>query len=342
MRIKFQSQYYTPEELSRDDFKLKIRHKSEKNALEFIKHWFQGDNRFRFYTSGSTGQPKETYLTRDIMEYSARTTLNFLGVEKGGWFLLCIDPGFVGGAMVIVRAILNGSDLEIIPSSSKPNYDQESYRMTSVVPLQIPSLLTEPKKILDFEHVLIGGTSLSSRLEDELSSVHASCHQTFGMTETASHIALRKIGTPDYTKVGDIEIQVTEGQLEVKGSVTNHEWLHTNDVVVLTSSESFQWLGRIDHVINSGGIKINPESLEKQIEHLFDQPIMFTYLDDESLGQKLILLVEGEPMNIKSDFSLLKKYHQPKDIFWLDSFVRTENQKIQRNQTREKFLTQLQ
>jgi O-succinylbenzoic acid--CoA ligase len=161
------------------------------------------------------------------------------------------------------------------------------------------------------------------------------------MTETASHIALKSIFDTEFQVLGDTSIRTTEQEaLRLKGSITNHQWLETNDVVEILSDSTFRWRGRIDFVINTGGVKVSPEEVEKKIIQLNkDVDPFITYLESPELGQQIVL-VTTQP-NKPIDLSNLNRYEKPKMIYYLPAFAFTNNQKIDRIKTRKLLLASL-
>lgn len=316
--------------------------KEEEYTIKFIKDWKKGRKFFEFMSSGSTGRPKKISLSRKVLEYSAFQTLNALKIKSPGILLLCIPPQFMGGTMVIVRSLVGNLDLEVISPENLMDASQ-TYELVSLVPLQIQKILrTCPLQLDKFKNILIGGAPLHPSLENLLLNdpVTSNIYVTFGMTETASHFALRKIGDPYFKTIGDIRIQTDENNcLMVNGMVTGEKWLKTNDIVKIVASDSFQWLGRNDFVINSGGFKVHPEKVESLLSnHLTGRNYMITGIDDNTLGQKVICLIEGEPCEVKVNFNEFHRYERPKEFHFIPTFKYTDSGKIDRIKTKNLFL----
>ena len=292
---------------------------SESYVLNFIKQWYSEKATFKFQSSGSTGIPKKIHLTRQQLSYSATATLKFLYERLStGQMLLCINPEFIGGTQVIVRSLISGADLHVVPSSSDPLTSiNVPISLASMVPIQILSELNSENPFSFIETILIGGAELNSSIENQLLKYpDTRFFHTYGMTETASHIALRKIGTSHFKPVGDVELALDfRDCLRVRGSVTSGEWIQTNDVVAL-SEDGFLWIGRADWVINSGGIKIHPEQVEAKISLRFpDANPVITSFSDSVLGHRVILLTKYPILNVLKQENLLTKYEMPKEEF---------------------------
>ncbi len=318
---------------------------SEKSILLFAKEWFSGKESFEMTTSGSTGAPKPIHLTRSQMQYSAGATLSTIDPErKFKSALLCIDPAFIGGKMLMVRAFTQNMDLTFCEPTDLINTiaSDQQFDLVSLVPLQIEKLLEiNPKLLEQFDTVLIGGAPISKGLLDQLKLLSRTCfYQTYGMTETASHIALKRIdqNTSGFKLIGDTQIKLDKrGCLAIMGRATNNEWIQTNDLVNLKAQNVFEWIGRADNMINSGGIKVSPELVESLLSDQLACQYFIAGLPDERLGERVVLLVESlEDLNL--DYSMLPAYHAPKEIIKLAAFDYTKTGKINRNLTKQKIM----
>lgn len=291
---------------------------AEKTQL-FINEWLDGTESFLLQTSGSTGSPKSLEISRTQMTASAMATLQYLNIPEGCSALLCMNPDMIGGRMMLVRAILGKWKLHVLPPSSEPICSEPIY-FTAMVPLQVETLLnsSEGKAFLNgIKTIIIGGAQINDTLKTRLSDINTAVYQTFGMTETVSHIALRRINGNEasefYTLIGDNLIQVNEeGLLSVKGTVTNHQWIHTHDKVEATEN-GFKWLGRADLVVNTGGIKVQIEDLEKELSDYFKSNIWIWKLPHERLGEQLVGLTDDEHLVTRAshEYELIKRNFQP-------------------------------
>ncbi len=347
MIISLRNQRFSLTELQYGKIKENYLSSYESRALKFIQDWSGDKSIFSQTTSGSTGETQEIYLSRDQLDYSAMTTM--MALDPGNELksaLLCISPDFIGGKMVIVRALSKNLDLTIVSPQGLTDAlkDIKKIDLVSLVPLQIQNLLNSNPNLLNkFKVVLIGGAPMHDSLIARLGQfTSVRFIQTYGMSETASNIALKEIGSgKDYLSlIGDVHIDLDDrGCLKIKGTVTKNKWVQTNDIVELIDKKRFKWIGRADFVINTGGIKVSPESIENILDAQLQSPFFVAGLPDEVLGTKVVLIIESnEESRDTIDFSVLPKYHQPKEIFKLNTFEYTSSGKINRNLTLKKLL----
>ncbi len=338
MVVRFEKCELKIDQIHKEEFSQESFVEHEIKVIELISGWLKNESYFEFKTSGSTGKAKTIRIERKKIEYSCKTTMERLDPDhKFDSVLLCINPEMIGGAMVVFRALLWGMNLHVIKPSSNPfeALSQSSfYDLVSLVPLQFQNATAG--ELNRFRTILIGGGHYSS---DVPGGVTAQIYATFGMTETVSHFALRPIDQEIYECLGDVEIKNRpDNKLAIKGTLTNHKSLIINDIIEFTSTKKFKWIGRSDFVINSGGIKINPEEIESKLSTLIDRNFIISYIDDEALGNKVILVIEGLPFDLDIDFSELERFQKPKEVFFLENFVFTPSQKIDRFKTRELLL----
>lgn len=319
-------------------------------TLLFCKEWLQGKTEFKVFTSGSTGTPKEIIVLKEQMIFSATKTCDFLGLEEKNTALISLSTESVGGKMMLVRSLVKNLDSTLITPCSNPleNIDT-SFDFLSFVPMQIYEIIKKtPEKIAFLNQakaIIIGGGEISSELETMLDIIKAPVYSTYGMTETVSHIALRRLNgeyKKDFFTVFDgVEIALDDRNcLTIKSEVTNNQTLKTNDIVELLDNKNFRWLGRYDNIINSGGIKIQIESLEKKIKQLFDslgykESFFITSKKDSKLGEKIILVIEKDFIDktyLNSIFFALEKslskYQIPKSILNTKQFIFTQSGKL--------------
>lgn len=312
----------------------KIHSSYELKVINYLKEWFSDKEEYEFQTSGSTGSPKKLFLTKEQLTYSASSSIQFLfgrNVPKNA--LLCINPDFVGGRQVIYRAAIHGMDLTIVePASNPPLTIKDPIGLTSLVPLQVKDILeNNPEKLNLLSCVLIGGADLSEAIREELKKFeHTRFYQTFGMTETASHIALREINSEAYVPIGNIQLKVDERScLAVNGSVTNNTWLQTNDVVQLNDN-SFEWLGRVDFVVNSGGVKLHPEVIESKIRNHFATAFALSGRTSEHYGDELVLVTVTPMLNEIRNRKILDRYEIPKAEVLISELPKLPSGKLDR------------
>jgi len=299
----------------------------------------EGLTDFSFQSSGSTGTPKKITLSKDQLIQSAKTTLSYFSIKPDARFLLCIHPQFIGGAMQIVRAYINQGQLDVLTPQRILDLDHTKYDLVSMVPLQLNKLYKDLKSHLNnFNHLLIGGAMLDPQLEEKIAAdplIIANIYTTYGMTETASHIAVKRLGSPIFKRIGHLKISKNNSScLKIKGLITKNQWLQTQDIVELIDENTFKWLGRQDYVINSGGLKVHPENIEHHLNKQTNQSLMITFLPDEVLGQKVVLLLEGALIPT-FDYSSLHPYEKPKKTLNIKKFIYTKNGKIDRKATQK-------
>ena len=285
------------------------------------------------------------------MVASVSNTQRALGLTAQHTALLGLDAAYVGGMMVLARALEIGMDVVGVSPSAHPLESlplQPSF--LALVPLQLQSLIESDLTTLNAAHAtLVGGAPVSAALEETIKQkITSPVYSTYGMTETASHVALRALNGPDADDtlrvLGDTAIGVDErGCLTLRGSVTQQGRLVTNDQVALVDERRFRWLGRYDWVINSGGVKVSPEPVERAVSKHWPAtppPLLVVGLPDARLGQRVVLVVEG-PLPAESEQRLLlrsvaeetPRYHAPRQIYCLAAIPRTSNGKLNRQET---------
>lgn len=315
------------------------------SAAKFINEWLSGKGIFSQKTSGSTGKPKTISIARSQMIASAKRTASALNLDKNVSALLCINPEFIGGKMMLVRAMEFGWDLTLIPPSSNPEdylTDSPHFSFAALVPLQLQSMMATKKgreQLNNIETIIVGGAPIDPQLENEIQSLSAQVFSTYGMTETVSHIALKAMnGTnkSDLFKVLDGILVDTDKRdcLRIKADVTLDEWIQTNDVVELKGSE-FKWLGRADFVINSGGIKIHLDQLESQIGQLLNTEVVLLKKKHDRLGETYMAVITNKNNQTIDQLKLtlessLAKYHKPNEVYLVETVPRTASGKIDR------------
>lgn len=308
----------------------------------FLEEWFSDDNTVKVQTSGSTGIPKIFEIEKKKMVNSAVMTCNFLDLKEGDKALLCLPVEYISGKMMLVRSIQRQLKLIVAEPSLKPlEHLNEEVDFCAMTPLQVENSLD---KLHLIKNLIIGGATVSENLKDKILKTDLLSHssnrifETYGMSETLSHIALKQLmpKPEDYfTAFENVSITTDErGCLKIFAPNVNAEVLQTNDLVEIKNEKQFKFLGRIDNVINSGGAKIFPEALEALVKKEIPNEAVFTGIKDESLGQKLILVVEGEEsadlVEKISKISFEKNFHKPKEIIFIEKIPRTPNGKVNR------------
>lgn len=309
----------------------------ERDLYSFIIQWFDDNDYVIGYSSGTTGSPKKMKLLKDRMRISAQRTVEHLKLKSSDTALLSLSANYIAGKMMIVRALEYGFDLITIePSMKALLLLNERIDFAALVPYQVSELMEKRKTTFkNIKTLIIGGASVSNQLLEELNNISTVCYSTYGMTETLSHIALKRLNgdNPDkfYKAMKGVSIsQDDRSCLQVVAY--GNEVLTTNDIVKIYSKSSFEWLGRYDNIINSGGLKFIPEQIESKIKHLLSSRYIISSVKDEKLGNRIILIIESKPSPIEQLHvqleNVLAKYEMPKEISFVDKFMETSSGKI--------------
>ncbi|HLU87529.1 MAG TPA: AMP-binding protein [Taishania sp.] len=315
-------------------------------VASFVANWHSNSTNFSNKTSGSTGTPKLVEIKKVHAKASAVATINFLKLSKQSNALLCLNTKTIGGKMMLVRSILGEFNLYIVEPSANPLQDIDiPLDFIAIAPIQLHTILQQnPAKLKAIGTVIVGGGVISEESIQLLKQHAITVFQTFGMTETISHIALRKVGyQPDtsYHTLPGVTVSEENEQLIIDAPSIGVHKLKTNDRVIVHSPTCFDWLGRVDFVINSGGVKIQIEELEKELSHVIHFPFFIYKKADEKLGEKVVLIVEGtyQKEYTQKEFyrSLTNKYYIPKEIAFCGQIERTASDKINRISTFQKL-----
>lgn len=316
---------------------------------EFESIWHDGSKYVVCQTSGSTGVPKEIRLSKDFMRESARRTNRFFSVTEESRLHTCLDFRYIASKMMTVRADEAGCLLTSEEPSTRPLRNvgkDERIDLLSVVPAQMEWILDSTERWHAIRHILIGGSPIPSMMKRQIALSGYDAWETYGMTETASHIALRQVADDDrpFVALDGITVEIAEdGCLIV--NLPDGERLVTNDLAEIGEHNEFRILGRADNCIISGGIKIIPEELERRLGPFIAFDYCLSSLEDKKWGEKMVLVVEYSSDEI--DEALLKKavgvrlrqYRKilnlgaksPKDVVVVNKLPRTSNGKLDRN-----------
>jgi O-succinylbenzoic acid--CoA ligase len=337
----------------------------EKNIFNFCVDWLTGKEYFEIYTSGSTGKPKLIKIYRQQMQLSAQMTGEFLKLKKGDKALVCLNTEYIAGKMMLVRGLEIGMNLHIIEPSTNPFLNlpiTTQIDFIALVPMQLQGILkSEPTRLPILQKmraIIVGGAAVGQELERDLQLIKAPIYSTYGMTETITHIALKRLnGTKKnqyYKTLPKVSIkQDSRGCLVISSPTTLDKELITNDLVRIIDESHFEYLGRIDNVINSGGVKIQAEKVERVVENALlklkcEYSFVIIPLKDEVLGQSVNLVVESKSLSVEfqdSLFEILKanlgKYEVPKKVFYLPQFPRTLTEKVDKQKMNKLLLSRL-
>lgn len=312
----------------------------EQELGEFLLDWLDRHDYIKVRTSGSTGHPKEIKIKKEAMVKSAIATGDFFDLTPGKKVLHCLPSNFIAGKMMIVRAIVLGLELDMVEPAAFPRIDYEKdYEFCAFTPMQLKNFAKYFDKI---RTVIVGGGRVSENIKALIQDKKPNVYETYGMTETVSHIAIKKINnfTDDesdkyFKTLPNIKISSDDrGCLVIDAPELLDEAIVTNDIVNIHSENSFEWLGRFDNVINSGGIKLYPEVIENKLQCKIAQQFFITSIPDDTLGEKAILIVEGKDVKLDgSIFEGLDKYEKPKAVYSVSKFIDTASGKIHRKNT---------
>lgn len=304
---------------------------------KFISEWLDENECITVKTSGSTGVPKKITLQKKHVFNSARATVSNFNLYENTRALLCLPSEYIAGKMMLVRAIVSGWDLFTTLPNKKPLKNASKvFDFSAMVPYQVFHSLEDLHKL---KKLIVGGGAISSELEQQLQKVSTQIFATYGMTETISHVAIRPINgnekTAVFSALPKVNFSQTEaGCLQIHAPEISEEIVITNDVVELISPTSFKFLGRMDNVINTGGVKVHPEELEKKLSQFINRPFFIASEKDSALGERIILVMESKMALKLEDFSeffkTLSKYEKPRKLYTLPIFLYTETGKIKR------------
>jgi len=319
----------------------------EQQIGSFLLDWLKPTSYIEVSTSGSTGTPKKIRLQKQHMINSALATAKFFSLSAHTTALMCLPAEYIAGKMMLVRAMFLGWHLDtVLPSSNPLDQVFKVYDFSAMTPFQLDNSIARLHVV---KKMIIGGGVVSTRIAKMLVDVDSKIYETYGMTETCSHIAARRLNPTKKKKsarafklLPNVSIAQDErGCLIIKAPNILDEEIVTNDVVEIVTYKKFLWKGRYDNVINSGGIKLYPEEIERKINKVLDRRFFVTSLPDDSLGEKLVLFVEddfseetlAELENTIKGLKSLDKYEMPRKIYLVEKFEETPNGKIHRENT---------
>lgn len=320
----------------------------QRRFLEEVKNfsdlWHNGEPTLTVHTSGSTGVPKAIMVEKKHMAASARMTCDFLKLSSGNDALLCMPIQYIAGKMVAVRAFVRGLRLVPVAPSAHPfKHLHHAPVFVAMTPMQVMQTLTVPREaalLRQVRHLLIGGGAVSDELADKLRRFPHEVWSTYGMTETLSHIALRRLSgsgaATTYTPLPGVKVKLAEdGCLVVDVPNLGVHQLKTNDLAEIHSDGTFSIVGRSDNVVCSGGIKLQIEELEQRLASHLDVPFHLTAVPDNLLGQALTLLYVGAPEKAAEIKDLCRRlftrYEVPRHILAVGNLPLTETGKPARS-----------
>lgn len=317
------------------------------NLQEFLAEWNDDSDRLLVHTSGSTGIPKPLWVEKRRMEASARSTCRFLGLHEGDTALLCMPLDFIAGKMMVVRALTCRLRLLSVEPSSHPLKDLTQVPcFAAMVPLQVWHTLQVPverERLKQVQHLIIGGGAIDEELARQLQHFPGHVWSSYGMTETLSHIALRRLNGPErddyYTPLDGVEVSLgTDNRLVINAPAVCQSTLTTNDRAELApDGKRFRIIGRLDNVVCSGGIKLQIEEIERKLQPHIGVPFMLTKRPNAALGEMMVLLVEDEDaerwMNVCHH--ILPRYERPRQAIAVGHIPLTPTGKPARKKAEE-------
>ncbi len=344
-RFKFNGLHFNHEELKEVAYSLiKEGESYEQVTGNFLLDWLNDKDYLHVTSSGSTGQPKTIKLSKQAMVNSAIATGDFFGLEPGDTALHCLPSHFIAGKMMFIRALVLGLEIDFVEPSAHPIFDYDKrYDFCAMIPLQLKRTINYTQNI---KTIIVGGSKITKPLLEIIKTNPSRFYETYGMTETVTHVAVRQLES----KAGKVEtyfsalknVGFTQDDrhcLIIHAPKLVKDALVTNDIVDLKSETSFNWLGRFDNVVNSGGVKLFPEQIEDKLQPVIDERFIVSGEADAELGEKLILIVESPRDSVESIGNRIKhvkgltKFEIPKVIYTIDKFKETVNGKIQRKET---------
>lgn len=305
----------------------------EKATGAFLLDWFDDKPYIAMKTSGTTGVPKTIHIQKRHMVNSALATADFFDAGVNTHALHCLPSQFVAGKMMMVRALIIGWDIYLATPSAMPlQRDDKTYDFAAMVPLQAEQSFD---KLSQVKKIILGGGKVSPVLSVKLQELSAEIWETYAMTETVTHIAAKRTGEQAFKTLPNVTISAdNRGCLIINAPNVADAPVVTNDLVMLTDDSHFIWLGRFDNVINSGGIKLYPEQVEEKLAPYIGKRFFVYGLPDDSLGEKLVLVIESEPFTLHDDaYTDLDKYEKPKEVFFVPKFIETDTGKVKRAET---------
>ena len=333
-----------------------------KEVIDLLRKWHYNQQRFFIKTSGSTGKPKSIRIEREDIARSAQATAKYFGIQEGDTALLALSPTTIGGFMMVMRAMVNEWNLYVASPASNPLEEIQSavsLSFAAFVPMQMAKILekNDQKELYllnQMKAIILGGAPVNRHLHEKIKNLAVPVYHTYGMTESISHIAAKRLNADNGNETETFSIipgnSVTtdeKGRLIITQLHEKIKHLVTNDIVEIVNKNEFRYLGRYDNMINSGGVKVLPEKVEKQLQEAWKESVsnevpefLVFGKEDSTLGERVTSLVEGkhpgEEFIQKFNNQLKKQLHPyeiPKELIFECQFKYTPNEKLDRKGT---------
>lgn len=351
LKFKLNGTYYNREDLKEVAYSfVKEGEPFEQSMGDFLMDWLNDKDHLYVRTSGSTGTPKHIRIQKQFMVNSSIASGDFFNISVGQTALHCLPAAYIAGKMMMVRALILGLEIDLVAPNSNPMEKiTKSYDFSAMIPLQVSNSLS---KLNQIKQLIVGGAVMKPELIEQLKDKDTFIYETYGMTETVTHIAAKQVNnfkseaeraSAHFTTLPNVTISVDDRScLVIDAPYIAEDTIVTNDIVELVSENEFEWKGRYDTVINSGGVKLIPEQIEKKLAKQIEKRFFVHGVEDNELGEKLVLVIEGDKIpnleEILKKNTKLEKFEVPKEIYYTEDFLETENGKIIRESSLQKAI----
>lgn len=312
---------------------IKFGKEFEKVTGEFILDWFNSDSYITVTTSGTTGAPKKIKIEKQAMVISALTTAEHFDLKPKNRVLNCLSSNYIAGKMMLIRSFVLGFEMDFAEPTSCPLKDNpKKYDFVAMVPIQVENSINQ---LVNINKLIIGGAKINDNLRNQLIKLPTLVYETYGMTETITHIAAKKIEDSYFSVLPNVTISTdARNCLVIDVPRISNSKIITNDVVNIINKNQFELLGRIDNVINSAGVKLFPEQIEMKLVQKIKSRFFVIGIPDSQYGERLALIIESNPFEINTNFfDDLLPFEKPKTIHFVSNFIETESGKIKRKET---------
>jgi O-succinylbenzoic acid--CoA ligase len=303
---------------------------------DWVKRWNSRDSNFTFLTSGTSGSAKEILFSREQIEKSAWRTAQFFKWSDGMEVLHSLPMQYVAGRMNVLRALITKQSVwKMTPKvemTSNDFYRLENIEWWTLTPPMLSSFLSIEQPVLTKAKLLVGGAPVVQSLIDKAQGVGNEIWESYGAAETLTHIALRKLNGNDKSKgfkpLHGVSIKMTEQGMAIDDGFLGNAVV-TSDLGTWINDKEFIVEGRIDDIINSGGVKINPLEVEKIIHQHMKEAGFVKGSKDDRWGQIVTWVVKYDTIIPQDwqDWFISQPLLKPKLIVRVDVLPQNENGK---------------